>query len=612
MPALLVGAVWAAWRSVLWGSDVPLFGNILFLFHPLIHLSTEALMQGSLPWWNPYSFCGTPLAADPQAGLFSPLNLPYRFFGWSAAFRMQLALSLALTAVFTNALARRLGLSRAGSLLAGLLSACNGFMFYHGGMIPHLASLIAMPATLLFWITGRGALAGVSLSLQFLGGHPFFVYITLFACLFLRPRQALMATAGRTAATAIIVCLGPLVGAYKLFSSTDATRGMSEASLYVFSLTPDELWSQLGPLWNRFPENFVEDYMVTSFYIGLPAALLAFWGALQHRGALLAMSLAGLWLALGDKSPFYPLLLKVSPGIGLFRYPAQWLCLSALALSLLAGSGLSRAGPRAGMILALLAATDVYLFTSRPPFLRVADGYYSLPPVAAPPTDSRVYHGREFFNSPPSGEGLERWTRLKDALAPLHASVFHVRETLSYNRYRPPRLEALFASEPGAPLLKFVGVAAGERQSWVPKSRRMDWPDALDHLRSKRFDPAAEVILEDAPERLGAGVGRVLSATESSQRFLADVESDSDGYLVRAERYDQGWSAFIDGQTAEVLRANGDFMAVSLPAGRHQVVWLYRQASMEAALLAGCAALFLLAAAAYSRVRMSTAFSPKD
>ncbi|MEI6200661.1 MAG: YfhO family protein [Enhydrobacter sp.] len=39
-----------------------------------------------------------------------------------------------------------------------------------------------------------------------------------------------------------------------------------------------------------------------------------------------------------------------------------------------------------------------------------------------------------------------------------------------------------------------------------------------------------------------------------------------------------GWSAYVDGRQAEIVRANYAFMAVNVPKGAHYVVWIYRTA----------------------------------
>ena len=48
------------------------------------------------------------------------------------------------------------------------------------------------------------------------------------------------------------------------------------------------------------------------------------------------------------------------------------------------------------------------------------------------------------------------------------------------------------------------------------------------------------------------------------------------GYLVVAERYDEGWHAYVDGAETTVARANGLAQAVAVPQGSHTVTFEYR------------------------------------
>jgi hypothetical protein len=43
-------------------------------FYPWRDLSVQEIKAGRVPLWNPFSFCGSPLLANGQSGVFFPLN----------------------------------------------------------------------------------------------------------------------------------------------------------------------------------------------------------------------------------------------------------------------------------------------------------------------------------------------------------------------------------------------------------------------------------------------------------------------------------------------------------------------------------------------------------
>jgi uncharacterized membrane protein YfhO len=69
---------------------------------------------------------------------------------------------------------------------------------------------------------------------------------------------------------------------------------------------------------------------------------------------------------------------------------------------------------------------------------------------------------------------------------------------------------------------------------------------------------------------------------------------------VLADLFYPGWIAEENGRRLPVLRANGYFRAVALPAGTHRVVFRYRPLSVYAGLGVSGLALATLVALAYA------------
>jgi len=79
--------------------------------------------------------------------------------------------------------------------------------------------------------------------------------------------------------------------------------------------------------------------------------------------------------------------------------------------------------------------------------------------------------------------------------------------------------------------------------------------------------PALEPVPGDSAV---VSVGKI-AAKESS----FSVTLDRPGVLVVGEVYYPDWKATVDGQPAEVLKANHVLRAVALTAGKHEVVFKY-------------------------------------
>lgn len=110
-------------------------------------------------------------------------------------------------------------------------------------------------------------------------------------------------------------------------------------------------------------------------------------------------------------------------------------------------------------------------------------------------------------------------------------------------------------------------------------------PVATDDLSRSLLDPGFDperMVLIDALEPAipadtdaGAVDGSAAIVDESPERIRVQVDAPRDGYLVLADAFAPGWRATIGGVPTAILRANGLFRAVRVPAGRHLVEMTY-------------------------------------
>ncbi|HYN42861.1 MAG TPA: hypothetical protein VE129_13850, partial [Thermoanaerobaculia bacterium] len=112
-------------------------------------------------------------------------------------------------------------------------------------------------------------------------------------------------------------------------------------------------------------------------------------------------------------------------------------------------------------------------------------------------------------------------------------------------------------------------------------------------------DPLVETVLEGAGAPLAFGTGKVglLERTNGHHRLRVRANPPG-GLLVVALTFDPSWKARVDGNPAEILRADGFLTALRVPAGEHDVALSYENRSLAVGgvvtLLSLVAGVFLL------------------
>lgn len=127
--------------------------------------------------------------------------------------------------------------------------------------------------------------------------------------------------------------------------------------------------------------------------------------------------------------------------------------------------------------------------------------------------------------------------------------------------------------------------------------------EALEHLTRGDVD-FRELALVDRDPGLSSGERGASPARITlyePERVEIQVEGEREALLVLTDTWYPGWSATLDGNEREILRANGVYRAVSVPPGHHRVVFEYRPASLGAGI-----ALSVVSAAALGLVPLFT------
>ena len=355
--------IFAAFPQVLLGMETFVIRDYGFFSYPVAHFQRDCFWRGELPFWDPFSNCGTPFLAQwntlplyPPALIYLALPLT-----WSLSFFCLLHLWFAGFGMYQ--LARRWTGNDFAAAFAGVAFAFNGLTLNLLMWPSHIATLSWMPWVVLAvegaWREGgrKIFLAAIVGALQMLAGGPETIFLTWIFLLILWTQQFVKGESPRIGMLwrfPAIVAVVILLAAVQLLPFLDLAAHSQRETGFA-----DTRWSMPAWGWVNFlvPMAFgsTRDMGVffqygqnwtSSYYPGIGTlwlALLAVWTLRERRVWLLGAG-AGVALvfAFGEHTPIYPALRRIIPQLSLMTYPVKYLTLVAFFAPLLAAFALAR------------------------------------------------------------------------------------------------------------------------------------------------------------------------------------------------------------------------------------------------------------------------------
>jgi hypothetical protein len=160
-----------------------------------------------------------------------------------------------------------------------------------------------------------------------------------------------------------------------------------------------------------------------------------------------------------------------------------------------------------------------------------------------------------------------------------YLDLLNVRYVLTHAARPPIDGYALLASDEGVSL--YENPQAIPRGFFVENViEAASQEEALSLLADPSFDPKVSAVIEPANgsqpagragDAAAGGVNKATMASDTRNLVVISTESENGGWFVLADNYYPGWSAMIDEQPVEMLRANYTMRAVKVPPGRHVV-----------------------------------------
>ena len=365
--ALVIGFYF---HSMLFLNRIPYISDIKSYYYPAWTYFSQAFHAGGPPFWCPGIYCGFPLFADSEMGLFYPLNLILFPLPATAGFNFSIILHYLLGGFFAFAYCRRLRLSRPASLFASIPFVLGGFFLSHIVHPNAVATAAWMPLFLYcleralsekrmsFYIAAGGVLGLQSLS-GFLMVPLMEVVLAFFYVLFYpveqgesRGRSVLHALGGLAIAVGLGAGLGMIqnLPTYNLVQNSYRASGLSEQISNMGSLPPAQLAGLALP--RLFGPGLAQGsylgawtFEETYSYIGILPLLFAaaalFKPRRWHAAFFFWVGAASLLLSLGDRGLLWPVL-RLVPGFNVLKGSSRFILTFNLAALLLGGMGFER------------------------------------------------------------------------------------------------------------------------------------------------------------------------------------------------------------------------------------------------------------------------------
>jgi O-antigen/teichoic acid export membrane protein len=374
----------------------PLIADAILQNYSWKRRARESFAAGELPLWNPYILAGQPFMASAQNGSLYPLGVLFYVVPLAQAYGWFIALHLWIGSLGTYWLARTLGASRLGGIVAGITFGFCGYLvvsFLWPMVVSTAVWLPALLATIERQIqrgprqaAGSVALGGLIVGLQFLAGHlEMSLYLLLTAGLYTALRligRLRVDGLGRPALDGLtvlaMVLLGSGLAAIQLVPfgeviGANVRTGWADYEETIgYAMPKERLLTYLVPdlFGNPTHHSYVDlfsrevrstehtrptgeprrdtewggkNYVEGTVYLGILPLLLAGVALLARpRGGALALAIVGLIsLLLAFGTPLYALLFYGIPGVNQLHTPFRWVYPFSLCVAVLAGLGAS-------------------------------------------------------------------------------------------------------------------------------------------------------------------------------------------------------------------------------------------------------------------------------
>lgn len=352
-----VVALLAYWPSAL--HIFSLKNDALVYFLPYRYHVSEAIQQGSFPFWSPYLYTGLPLHSDIQSGVWNPVVMIISLFTTydMSVLQWELLFYLFAGGVGMYRFLHSSGHRQVTAIVAGIAYMCSGFMTDSSSIIPWITNAAWLPWVFHYF---RLMLAqpGLTNSLKFsfflslllTAGYPsyfiFSVYLmgAALICWFVvrgtRGRRVLIFL-GLSAVVFLLICSPAILSWLDFLPYYDRGGGANLERSQLNPFTPFSTISYLLPSAVSRDHPWLQTDMSArnasvSLFIFLAFITSLFLRMNRRKYFLVAVLLFTYLFSLGNIALLREWCYNLLPGMNTFRHPASIRVFTGIAIILLA------------------------------------------------------------------------------------------------------------------------------------------------------------------------------------------------------------------------------------------------------------------------------------
>lgn len=326
--------------SVIFGNGDPNYTII-----PFWDLIKSSFKNGEFPFWNSFTFSGSPFFANPQSYILYPFTLLFiSILPLTVAYNLSILIHYSLAGIFVYFFLDQYKLDKFASFLGGLVFMFSGVMITHKGHAGMLFTIVWIPLILFFLDKFRKSrryeyilVSSIFYSISFFGGNPqmffygsmvIFLFILYYSFINIKKQFFFLLSLSAFIISFLIILV-------QLFPIYEFTQQSIRSSLDYGSFTFLSYSKKLVPtlffpfIYGAGPSgvNFFGSlsFIETISYFGLvtiPFLIFGFFSKNKSKYFWIFLLIFSFILVLGMNTPFYKLMYRV-PIYNLFRIPTR-------------------------------------------------------------------------------------------------------------------------------------------------------------------------------------------------------------------------------------------------------------------------------------------------